>query len=168
MFCISRPCRDALPAIILLSCPVPSGTRPCITRYKRTKSSQCRDKTTNGTASRQGRDYASFMQNRLSISPSLASINRLYSSAKTIALGGGCFATVATDRKTFFGGTVIDVTPQRPIWDKDNSSRNRCRAGTVFQVNRESAQGLLFQCSFNAISTLLKRRNSVNLVWVTR
>ena len=89
---------------------VPSGTRPCITRYKRTKSSQCRDKTTNGTASRQGRDYASFMQNRLSISPSLASINRLYSSAKTIALGGGCYATVATVRKTFFGGTVIEVT----------------------------------------------------------
>ena len=24
---------------------VPSGTRPCITRYKRTESSQCRDKT---------------------------------------------------------------------------------------------------------------------------
>ena len=31
---------------------VPSGTRPCITRYKRTKSSQCRDRP----ASRQGRD----------------------------------------------------------------------------------------------------------------
>jgi len=90
---------------------VPSGTKPCITRYKRTKSSQCRDKTTNGTASRQGRDYASFMQNRLSISPSLASINRLYSSAKTIALGGGCYATVATVRKTFFGGTVVEVNP---------------------------------------------------------
>ena len=90
---------------------VPTGTRPCITRYKRTKSSQCRDKTTNRPASRQGRDYASFMQNRLSISPSLASINRLYSSAKTIALGGGCYATVATVRKTFFGGTVIEVPP---------------------------------------------------------
>ena len=24
---------------------VPTGTQPCITRYKRTKSSQCRDKT---------------------------------------------------------------------------------------------------------------------------
>ena len=35
---------------------VPIGTRPCITRYKRTKSSQCRDKTTNRPASRQGRD----------------------------------------------------------------------------------------------------------------
>ena len=35
---------------------VPTGTRPCITRYKRTKSSQCRDKTTNRPASRQGRD----------------------------------------------------------------------------------------------------------------
>ena len=56
VLCISRPCRDALPAIILLSCPVPIGTRPCITRYKRTKSSQCRDKTTNRPASRQGRD----------------------------------------------------------------------------------------------------------------
>ena len=35
---------------------VPTGTRPCITRYKRTESSQCRDKTTNRPASRQGRD----------------------------------------------------------------------------------------------------------------
>ena len=35
---------------------VPTGTRPCITRYKRTRSSQCRDKTTNRPASRQGRD----------------------------------------------------------------------------------------------------------------
>ncbi len=35
---------------------VPIGTRPCITRYKRTKSSQCRDKTTTIPASRQGRD----------------------------------------------------------------------------------------------------------------
>ena len=31
---------------------VPKGTQPCITRYKRTKSSQCRDRP----ASRQGRD----------------------------------------------------------------------------------------------------------------
>ena len=31
---------------------VPTGTKPCITRYKRTKSSQCRDRP----ASRQGRD----------------------------------------------------------------------------------------------------------------
>ena len=35
---------------------VPSGTKPCITRYKRTESSQCRDKTTARPASRQGRD----------------------------------------------------------------------------------------------------------------
>ena len=56
MLCMSRPCRDALSAIILASCPVPIGTRPCITRYKRTESSQCRVKTTNRPASRQGRD----------------------------------------------------------------------------------------------------------------
>ncbi len=31
---------------------VPTGTQPCITRYKRTKPSQCRDRPT----SRQGRD----------------------------------------------------------------------------------------------------------------
>ena len=35
---------------------VPIGTRPCITRYKRTKSSQCREKTVDESASRQGRD----------------------------------------------------------------------------------------------------------------
>ena len=37
---------------------VPTGTRPCITQYKRTKSSQCRDKTIDEPASRQGRDLA--------------------------------------------------------------------------------------------------------------
>ena len=45
VLCISHPCRDALSAVILLSYPVPTGTKPCITRYKRTESSQCRDKT---------------------------------------------------------------------------------------------------------------------------
>ena len=56
VLCISCPYRDVLSAVILASCPVPIGTRPCITRYKRTKSSQCRDKTTARPASRQGRD----------------------------------------------------------------------------------------------------------------
>ena len=64
----------------------PVRDETCITRYKRTESSQCRDKSVNESASRQGRDYASFMKNRLSISTSLASINRLYSSAKVIFL----------------------------------------------------------------------------------
>ena len=53
---ISCPYRDVLSAVILASCPVPIGTRPCITRYKRTESSQCREKTTARPASRQGRD----------------------------------------------------------------------------------------------------------------
>ena len=37
---------------------VPTGTRLCITRYKRTESSQCSEETVDEPASRQGRDLA--------------------------------------------------------------------------------------------------------------
>ena len=62
MLCISCPYRDVLSAFILASCPVPIGTRLCITRYKRTESSQCREKTTARPASRQGRDTKRIKQ----------------------------------------------------------------------------------------------------------